>query len=353
MRKIDNIGSILSAVDAINLKPKKKKFTFPIQQKTIPKLNQNLVLPLDVDKIIREAEEYKIKLSSKTSQVDSIQNKIDKTKKEKYNKNFEDVQVQSIEDLYSKFSKKIKKNTLKIIFNLHLEIKDLENQLKNFQLKQEVSSNKNTLILKDEYTETSKTQDASINNLDKILSRSKSFLKDEVVTSLKIQDSTISLLNEKIERHKNTEEKLRFQIIDLEQDKFLTSKKAERFEKIQDFKNFICETKETLQSVYKQVEIQKIFFLDLKNQFTKNEGNFNFYKENYENLIIQNNDLKKKLANTKLQVEAFEEIKKELVLTFKNFNNVLSKNSIIKLNESFSKIDTNFVISDVPNKKDK
>ena len=78
---------------------------------------------------------------------------------------------------------------------------------------------------------------------------------------------------------------------------------------------------------------------------------FFFYKENYENLIIENNEIKKKLSNTKQQVEAFEEIKKELVLTFKNFNNVLSKNSIIKLNESFSKITTKLVSSDNYTKK--
>ena len=57
------------------------------------------------------------------------------------------------------------------------------------------------------------------------------------------------------------------------------------------------------------------------------------------------------MSNTKQQVEAFEEIKKELALTFENFNNVLSKNSIVKLNKSFSKINSNFSIPDDINKK--
>jgi len=193
--------------------------------------------------------------------------------------------------------------------------------------------------------------DRPIIDLNKTLSKNKNFLKDEIVKSLEIQDSTINILNEKIKNYKNVEEKLRFQIIDLEQDKFLLLKKAEKFKKSNDYKNILNETKESLKSIYKQVEKQKFFFLDLKNNSIKMETDFNFYKENYEKLIIENNDIKKRLSNTNQQVEAFESIKKELAFILENFNNVLTKNSIIKLNESFSKISSVPIISEGFNKK--
>ena len=196
-----------------------------------------------------------------------------------------------------------------------------------------------------------KKLDRPIIDLNKTLSKNKNFLKDEIVKSLEIQDSKINILNEKIKNYKNVEEKLRFQIIDLEQDKFLLLKKAEKFEKLNDYKNILNGTKETLKSIYTQVEKQKFFFLDLKKNSIKMESDFNFYKENYEKLIIENNDIKKRLSNTNQQVEAFESIKKELAFILENFNNVLTKNSIIKLNESFSKISSVPIISEGFNKK--
>ena len=57
----ENISSILDAIDQINLK-KKKRITKPSPtQLSIPKFNQDLTIPPDVDKLINEAEEYKKK----------------------------------------------------------------------------------------------------------------------------------------------------------------------------------------------------------------------------------------------------------------------------------------------------
>jgi hypothetical protein len=352
MQKKSDIASILNAVNEINLK-KKKIFSNTFEPKNfIPKLNQDLTIPLDVDKIIREAEEFKTKTQFKSSQIDLIKNRNDginttyTTKSKNEIKHFDEIQTQVIDALYSKLKKKVKKNTLKIIFNLNLKIKDLEKQLENFQIKKTQPLNKNELTLKNEAVESSKTTDQSITDLKNVLFNNKHYLKDEVVESLKIQDSTITMLSNKIKNYKSVEEKLRFKIIDLEQDKTILLKKTENFKETKDHNRIINNTKENLISIYKQVKRQKEIFLNLKNYLAKIERDFNFYKDNYEKLIIENNDIKKKLSNTKDQVEAFEAIKKELVLTFENFNNVLSKNSIIKLNESFSKINTNL---DIPN----
>ena len=344
-----DIDSILNAVNEINIKSKKINVT--AVQNSIPKLNQDLKIPLDLDILIQEAEKQKKKTTFKFSQAERQKNDSTKVKLKNHNKTFEETQAKIIDELYSKFTKKVKKNTLKIIFNLHLKIKNLEKQLENFKTKSYQPLNINKSILKDADVEFKKKLDRPIIDLNKTLSKNKNFLKDEIVKSLEIQDSTINILNEKIKNYKNVEEKLRFQIIDLEQDKFLLLKKAEKFKKSNDYKNILNETKESLKSIYKQVEKQKFFFLDLKNNSIKMETDFNFYKENYEKLIIENNDIKKRLSNTNQQVEAFESIKKELAFILENFNNVLTKNSIIKLNESFSKISSVPIISEGFNKK--
>ena len=54
-------------------------------------------------------------------------------------------------------------------------------------------------------------------------------------------------------------------------------------------------------------------------------------------MIIDNDDLKKKLSISKERIIIFEKNIKELETAFDNLNNILSKNSIIKLNEQPSK----------------
>ena len=238
MQEIDDITSILNAVNDINSKPKKKASRVEAPQNFIPELNKDLILPLDVDKIIREAEEHKKKAPLKPLQIELIKNKNEPKNIEYHNKVFEEIQTRIIADLYSKLSKKVKKNTLKIIFNLNLKIKDLEKKLESVNVKKELYLNKTKINLKDEAVESLKMPGPSIIDLNKVLSKKKSFLKDEVVSSLEIQDSTIAFLNEKIKGYKNTEEKLRFQIIDLEQDKTLLLKKTEKFEKLEEKKIF-------------------------------------------------------------------------------------------------------------------
>ena len=125
MQEIDDITSILNAVNDINSKPKKKASRVEAPQNFIPELNKDLILPLDVDKIIREAEEHKKKAPLKPLQIELIKNKNEPKNIEYHNKVFEEIQTRIIADLYSKLSKKVKKNTLKIIFNLNLKIKDL------------------------------------------------------------------------------------------------------------------------------------------------------------------------------------------------------------------------------------
>ena len=62
----ENISSILEAINEINTKPKKNTVKISEPKISIPKLNQNLAIPPDVDKLINEAEKYKKKVDGGT-----------------------------------------------------------------------------------------------------------------------------------------------------------------------------------------------------------------------------------------------------------------------------------------------
>ena len=301
MNETNNINSILNAINEINLRPKKKTSSFLAQQNSLPKLNQDLIIPLDVDKIILEAEEYKKSTLQKDLQVDLIKNKNDTIKIENRIKIFEETKTEIIDTLYTKFTKKIKKNTLKVIFDLHLKIKDLEKKLENLQVNKEQYQESKKIIFSDKIKEPSQNLNQITHDLNKNLSKNKNFLKDEVVTFLKIQDSTITILQEKINNYKKTEDKLRLQITDTIMDKSLLLKKVENFEVQINNKNTTGDTKETLKSIYQKIKKQKNIFLDLKKNSINIERDYNFYKEIYEKLLIESHGIKKQLSIAKLK----------------------------------------------------
>ena len=313
MNDIHDINSILNAVNEINLKKKNKNINSSVTQNFIPKVNQNLEISPNLNQLILEAEEYKKKLIINSPKVVSTKIKNVIKNPDYDNKIFEDVKTQIIEDLYSKLKKKVKKNSLKIIFNLHLKIKDLENSLKNSQDKKEQFLDDNLI---------SKKKQPPL-NLEDI-----NVFKQEVVTSLKIQDASIEILNKKVINFKRVEETLRLQIIDLEQDKTILLNKIKKFDELQIQQNDLNDTKEKLIAIYKQVEKQKMIFLDLKNHSAKIEQNSNFFKENYEKLIIENNDVKKRLIIAKEQISVHESNKRDLLLSINQLNEISSKSNI-------------------------
>ena len=193
MNDKDDIISILSAIDEINNKPKKRSNEKSSTQNSIPKLNQDLIIPSDVDRIIREAEEYK-------------------------------------------------KTTINYVNNSAV------------QKRTETSKNENIFILTDEV--------------------------------LNVEDISIS-------------------------------------------ESFINNTKETLKSIYTQVEKQKKLFLDLKNYSIKIERESQVFKENYERLVIENNDLKIRLKIAKEQIVNYEANKIDLLSALDKLNEILSKSNVV------------------------
>jgi|TARA_B110000285_G_C15054790_1_gene578952 hypothetical protein len=330
MHNIDNINSILSAVNEINLKSKKKSTIVEVKQNSIPKLNHNLKISSDVDKLIQEAEEFKKNHLLKSQEVDLVQKNNYKLKAQSDNKIFENIQAQIIEDLYSKFKKKVKKNTLKIIFELHLKIKDLEKKLESFQFKKNQPIDKKELILKGKVGMSLKKSEPSIDNLNKTIYKNKNFLKDEIVTSLTLQDDTISSLNEKIKKFKDAEEKLLSKIIDIEQDKTLLLLEIKKFEKFKDHNHITTNTKKMLIVTYKQILKHKFFFLNIKSQIIEIKKESNVYKKNYEGLVIEINDVRSRLVTAREQNVTYENNKQDLLSSINQLNNILSKTNIIK-----------------------
>ena len=313
MHDIHDINSILKAVDEIILKPKKKNIKVTVVQNSILKPNKDLVISPDVDKLIQEAEDFKNKKILQPPLVNLSEKKNNRIELKNYNNNFEDVKTLIIEELYSKFSKKIKKKSLKVIFDLHLKIKDLEKKLEDTQFK------KNQFIAAEETV---------IKNKSTLNITDKNILKKDIINSLEIQDARIGLLNSKIVKYKKKEEELRFELIDLQQDKILLLKKVEEYDNLKDYKNKINVTVENLRSIYEQVEKQKKIFIEVKNNQTKIERDSIFFKENYENLVIENNEFKKRLMIAKEQILANESNNQDLSHSINQLNEMLSKSKV-------------------------
>jgi len=238
MQDKDNIDSILNAINEINLKSK-KKITTTIEKRHIPNINQDLIVPPDVDKLIREAEKYK-KLSTSSN-------------------------------------------------------KSLPAQSPKIELK-----NEDALILTEEVTDESE-------HTNKIIAE----------------------LNNKVQNLEETEIKLRAQIESLQKNKVSLSKIISNAPNTESSYNLISNTKAILKSIYGQVEVQKKLFVELKNHSIKIERDSNVYRENYERLIIENNELKTRIEIAKEQIVKHDRSKNDLLSALNQLKEILSKNNIV------------------------
>lgn len=242
MAEKDEINSILSAINEINLRPKKKSINEASTKSFIPKLNQDLSIPPDVDKLIKTAEDYKKSLII-SSDVPSIKTQL---------------------------------NPL--------------NQLKNEE----------PLVLENEFIENNKDENHELNQL-----------------------------KNKVKNLQVIEKELHLQISALKKDKVLLSVSKDNDIELKNINDFVRKTKETLKDLYIQVQKQKQLFIELNNQSFKLKQESDFYKENYERLIIENNEIKIRLKILKEQVLKHETDKSDLLLASKQLNEILSKSNIV------------------------
>ena len=354
-----DIDSILSAIDEINSKTKKKSFIIASdninQIKAVSPANED-ILPI-TEKLILEAEEHSNKIKKKNLVLPIITEDVLILDKE-YNEqrvetiNLEEIKQNIIDDLYSSLSKKVKKNTLKIIFDLRKKINDLEERMEDLKInktdKNYVQHENNAKPNKD-YEHLINEDNLELNeehliHEDNLQSNEENLIYEDNLeidrhsldngTESSLSNDTIKTLiyqNSLIKKLENNEEKLRFKIVDLEKNLNLLKKK-----KINIDQNLILSESR----------------IDLDNSKTKIEDESIFYRENYERLVVENNDIKKKLNNAKKQIFIFEQNKKDLENAFEKLNDVLSKNSIIKLNEPLKDLPI-FVSSEESTKKSK
>jgi hypothetical protein len=349
MNNAYSLPSILDAINEINNKKKKTSSVSVDTDKTKKIiLSSSSILPM-TEKLILEAEQYSKDLKINSPVLQTIAEDIlvlQSTSEdalildEEYNiQNSETVNLEEsknniIDSLYSSLSKKVKKNTLKTIFDLHQKINKLEKKIEllniNMQDKDPIHdedhiqdedpiqdedriqdihsiyldknkknfSKKKEHLINEDYLEDEDNLDNEDNfQIDEeyLLNKEENILSRDTIATLKQQNSIINSL-------KKNEEKLCLKVVDLEQDIFLLNKNK----------------------------------LDQQTPTTNKETIF--YRENYERLIIENNDVKKKLINAKDQIIIFENNIKKLESGLKNLSSILSKNSIIKLNDSILKI---------------
>jgi hypothetical protein len=172
-------------------------------------------------------------------------------------------------------------------------------------------------------TSSFQTQSAEDRNSDILV------LTDEVIDYSKNDNEDNLQLLFKIENLEKIEKKLRSQVLDLQKEKILFSKEDANPSELEVSHNLANNTKETLKSIYKQVEKQKKIFLELKNYSIKIERESNVFKENYERLIIENNEIKTRLKIAKEQIVNYEANKNDLLTALDQLNEILSKSNIL------------------------
>ena len=105
---------------------------------------------------------------------------------------------------------------------------------------------------------------------------------------------------------------------------------VKKFGKLRNTTNIINNTKEILKSIYAKVKRQKQSFINLKNYSIKTEQESNVYKDNYEKLVVENDNIKKRLINAKDQIVTYENKKQEFLQSINQLNEILSKTNVVK-----------------------
>ena len=215
-----DLNSILDAIKDINTKPKKKLIF--LNTKGPEKIINNIisseeVLPI-TEKIILEAEQHINKIKDNRSISPPLKENILILDNE-YNEpnievvNLEKIKQNIINDLYTPLSGKIKKNTLKIIFELREKINNLELKIKILN-----SNNTNEKYSFPDINTSHNQSEEHLINEDNLIEKEEhliidnnSELSDSVIKTLRLQESYIK-------NFEKNEEKLRLKIVDLEQD---------------------------------------------------------------------------------------------------------------------------------------
>ena len=157
MINVYSINEIIAASEAILTKPTVKKKTIIDESFTTDKINESMELPINIKKkkLTEQSTSKEINniiLDEKNLQ---IQKKIDKTQEQSNHKKeylYEDFKVtkdELVESIYLTFSKKIKKNTIKLIIDLKEDIVFLTKNISLLKENKKIQNDNKKLLTKD------------------------------------------------------------------------------------------------------------------------------------------------------------------------------------------------------------
>ena len=305
-------------------------------------------IPTEIERIIIEAEDAK-NLSSKLSQYDHVKN--DDLIKNQPKENGVSKKI-LIDDLYDKFGKKIKKNTLKLILELRNEIFTLNNKIISLKNKND-QSDQNNIFLKNDINQ--------LQNDERKLNYNIKKNKQDFEIIKKQYENTISefKLNELVQQTKI--QKLQDDI--LFNDKLLNDSKNKNL-KLEKENSELKKQLSNVQhlNIYKE-ELQKLKLknIDLEDNVNKfkslnNDDNQNldiiktledkikFYQE--ENIRISSElvESNKKFSVTKESLDALQNQRSDLIEKLNSINHVIKGENIISnlFNEDSDKENNNY-----------
>jgi len=152
-----SINEIIAASEAILTKPTVKKKTIIDESFTTDKINESMELPINIKK--KKLTEQSTSKEINNIIVDEknlqIQKKIDKTQEQSNHKKeylYEDFKVtkdELVESIYLTFSKKIKKNTIKLIIDLKEDIVFLTKNISLLKENKKIQNDNKKLLTKD------------------------------------------------------------------------------------------------------------------------------------------------------------------------------------------------------------
>ena len=402
MINVYSINEIIAASEAILTKPTVKKKTIIDESFTTDKINESMELPINIKK--KKLTEQSTSKEINNIIVDEknlqIQKKIDKTQEQSNHKKeylYEDFKVtkdELVESIYLTFSKKIKKNTIKLIIDLKEDIVFLTKNISLLKENKKIQNDNKKLLTKDIVnlkntvnelnTNLSQVQMSSniLKEKNKNLNNDFNLLKDNYI---KKHEALILLENQNnilVNDYKNKELESKSKIEKLEKEistnnKLLHETNNQNNILVNDYKNKELESKSKIEKLEKEIstnnnnDLIKSQISEINDYKQLNEKNKNLEKtiedlrlsmsnNNGVNISDLENKIKhyqdenirisselvesdKRFAVTRDSLSALQDQRSDLIEKLNSINNVIKGENIISnvFDESTNKTNTN------------
>ena len=402
MINVYSINEIIAASEAILTKPTVKKKTIIDESFTTDKINESMELPINIKK--KKLTEQSTSKEINNIIVDEknlqIQKKIDKTQEQSNHKKeylYEDFKVtkdELVESIYLTFSKKIKKNTIKLIIDLKEDIVFLTKNISLLKENKKIQNDNKKLLTKDIVnlkntvnelnTNLSQVQMSSniLKEKNKNLNNEFNLLKDNYI---KKHEALILLENQNnilVNDYKNKELESKSKIEKLEKEistnnKLLHETNNQNNILVNDYKNKELESKSKIEKLEKEIstnnnnDLIKSQISEINDYKQLNEKNKNLEKtiedlrlsmsnNNGVNISDLENKIKhyqdenirisselvesdKRFAVTRDSLSALQDQRSDLIEKLNSINNVIKGENIISnvFDESTNKTNTN------------